>query len=106
MATKKEETISLIDTFQEFKELKNIDRMTLVSVLEESFRSVISKMFGTDENYSVIVNPDKGDCEIQRSRIVVEDKDLEDSNTQISLTEARQIDEDFEVRRIATWSPW
>ena len=71
--------------------------MTLVSVLEESFRSVISKMFGTDENYSVIVNPDKGDCEIQRSRIVVEDKDLEDSNTQISLTEARQIDEDFEV---------
>jgi len=97
MATKKEETISLIDTFQEFKELKNIDRMTLVSVLEESFRSVISKMFGTDENYSVIVNPDKGDCEIQRSRVVVEDKDLEDSNTQISLSEARQIDEDFEV---------
>ena len=97
MATKKEETVSLIDTFQEFKELKNIDRMTLVSVLEESFRSVISKMFGTDENYSVIVNPDKGDCEIQRSRIVVDDKDLEDSNTQISLTEARQIDEDFEV---------
>lgn len=97
MATKKEETISLIDTFAEFKELKNIDRMTLVSVLEESFRSVISKMFGTDENYSVIVNPDKGDCEIQRSRIVVEDKELEDSNTQISLTEARQIDEDFEV---------
>ena len=88
---------SLIDTFQEFKELKNIDRMTLVSVLEESFRSVISKMFGTDENYSVIVNPDKGDCEIQRSRIVVDDKDLEDSNTQITLTEARQIDEDFEV---------
>lgn len=87
----------MIDTFQEFKELKNIDRMTLVSVLEESFRSVISKMFGTDENYSVIVNPDKGDCEIQRSRIVVEDKDLEDSNTQISLSEARQIDEDFEV---------
>ena len=97
MATKKEETISLIDTFQEFKELKNIDRMTLVSVLEESFRSVISKMFGTDENYSVIVNPDKGDCEIQRSRVVVDDKDLEDSNTQISLSEARQIDEDFEV---------
>ncbi|MCQ2126618.1 MAG: transcription termination factor NusA [Bacteroidaceae bacterium] len=97
MATKKEETISLIGTFQEFKELKNIDRMTLVSVLEESFRSVISKMFGTDENYSVIVNPDKGDCEIQRSRIVVEDSELEDSNTQISLSEARLIDEDFEV---------
>ena len=87
----------MIDTFQEFKELKNIDRMTLVSVLEESFRSVISKMFGTDENYSVIVNPDKGDCEIQRFRVVVDDKELEDSNTQISLSEARQIDEDFEV---------
>ena len=97
MATKKEETISLIGTFQEFKELKNIDRMTLVSVLEESFRSVISKMFGTDENYSVIVNPDKGDCEIQRFRTVVEDSEVEDSNTQISLSEARQIDEDFEV---------
>lgn len=97
MATKKEETISLIDTFQEFKELKNIDRMTLVSVLEESFRNVISKMFGTDENYTVIVNPDKGDCEIQRFRTVVKDEDLEDTNTQISLTQARQIDEDFTV---------
>ena len=89
--TKKEATISLIDTFQEFKELKNIDRMTLVSVLEESFRSVISKMFGTDENYTIIVNPDKGDCEIQRARIVVEDNELEDVNTQISLSDARQI---------------
>jgi N utilization substance protein A len=95
--TKKEATISLIDTFQEFKELKNIDRMTLVSVLEESFRSVISKMFGTDETYSIIVNPDKGDCEIQRARIVVEDNELEDVNTQISLSDARQIAEDFEV---------
>ena len=93
---KSAESITLVDTFQEFKELKNIDRMTLVSVLEESFRSVISKMFGTDENYSVIVNPDKGDCEIQRTRVVVADKDLEDSNTQISLTEACRIDEDFE----------
>ncbi len=93
----KTETITLVDTFQEFKELKNIDRMTMVSVLEESFRSVISKMFGTDENYSVIVNPDKGDCEIQRSRIVVEDKELIDSNTQISLSEAKLIDSDYEV---------
>ena len=89
--------LTLIETFQEFKELKNIDRMTLVSVLEESFRSVISKMFGTDENYSVIVNPDKGDCEIQRTRVVVADADLEDENTQISLTEAQTIDADFEV---------
>ena len=67
---KKEETISLIDTFSEFKELKNIDRTTMVSVLEESFRSVIAKMFGTDENYDVIVNPDKGDFEIWRNREV------------------------------------
>lgn len=94
---KKTEMLTLIDTFQEFKELKNIDRMTLVSVLEESFRSVISKMFGTDENYSVIVNPDKGDCEIQRTRVVVADADLEDENTQISLSEAQTIDDDFEV---------
>lgn len=94
---KKAEVISLIETFQEFKEQKNIDRATLVSVLEESFRNVISKMFGTDENYSVIVNPDKGDCEIQRTRIVVEDADVEDPNTQIPLSEAAQIDPDFEV---------
>ena len=68
---KKVETVSLIDTFSEFKELKNIDRTTMVSVLEESFRSVIAKMFGTDENYDVIVNPDKGDFEIWRNREVV-----------------------------------
>ena len=97
---KKSELISLIDTFQEFKELKNIDRMTLVSVLEESFRSVISKMFGTDENYSVIVNPDKGDCEIQRARVVVEDNKLEDTNIQITLSEAKKIDPDFEIGEI------
>ena len=72
---KKEETISLIDTFSEFKELKNIDRTTMVSVLEESFRSVIAKMFGTDENYDVIVNPDKGDFEIWRNREVVADEE-------------------------------
>ena len=94
---KKAEVISLIETFQEFKEQKNIDRSTLVNVLEESFRNVISKMFGTDENYSVIVNPDKGDCEIQRTRVVVEDAEVEDPNTQISLSEAAQIDPDFEV---------
>ena len=93
---KKAEVISLIETFQEFKEQKNIDRATLVNVLEESFRNVISKMFGTDENYSVIVNPDKGDCEIQRTRVVVEDAEVEDPNTQISLSEAAQVDPDFE----------
>ena len=93
----KQESISLSDTFAEFKELKNIDRSTMISVLEESFRSVISKMFGTDENYDVIINPDKGDFEIYRNRTVVEDADLQDSNVQIPLSEARKIDEDFEV---------
>ncbi len=94
---KKEETVSLIDTFSEFKDLKNIDRTTMVSVLEESFRSVIAKMFGTDENYDVIVNPDKGDFEIWRNREVVADEDLTNSNMQISLTEARKIDTSYEV---------
>ena len=94
---KKEETISLIDTFSEFKDTKNIDRTTMMSVLEESFRSVIAKMFGTDENYDVIVNPDKGDFEIYRNRVVVEDEELEDDNREISLTEARKIDASYEV---------
>lgn len=93
----KQEAINLSDTFSEFKELKNIDRSTMISVLEESFRSVISKMFGTDENYDVIINPDKGDFEIYRNRVVVEDADLVDSNTQISLSEAQNLDSDFEV---------
>ena len=94
---KKEPAVSLIDTFSEFKELKNIDRTTMVSVLEESFRSVIAKMFGSDENYDVIVNPDKGDFEIWRNREVVADEDLTDPNRQIALSEARQIDASYEV---------
>ena len=94
---KKAETISLIDTFSEFKETKNIDRTTMVSVLEESFRSVIAKMFGTDENYDVIVNPDKGDFEIWRNREMVADADLVNPNMQISLSEAQKIDESYEV---------
>ena len=94
---KKAETISLIDTFAEFKETKNIDRATLVSVLEESFRSVIAKLFGSDDNYDVIVNPDTGDFEIYRNRTVVADGEVKDDNREISLTEARQIDEDYEV---------
>ena len=93
----KPEGASLIDTFSEFKELKNIDRTTMVSVLEESFRSVIAKMFGTDENYDVIVNPDKGDFEIWRNREVVADEDLTNPNMQISLTEAQKIDASYEV---------
>ena len=94
---KKEETISMIDTLAEFKELKNIDKDTMISVLEESFRNVIAKMFGTDENYDVIINPEKGDFEIWRNRTVVADDELEDSNLQLTLTEARKIDADCEV---------
>ena len=94
---KKEETISLVDTFAEFKELKNIDKKTMVSVLEESFRNVIAKMFGTDENYDVIVNPDKGDFEIWRNRKVVADDELANPNMEISLSDARKIDASYEI---------
>src|SRR5690554_2235047 len=91
------ENISLIDTFAEFKELKNIDRVTMMSVLEDVFRSVLIKQFGTDENFDIIINIDKGDFEIWRNREVVEDDQLEDPNLQISLTEAKKIDSDYEV---------
>ena len=91
-ARKQTEGVSMIDTFREFKETKNIDRTTLVSVLEESFRNVIAKIFGSDENFDVIVNPDKGDFEIYRNRTVVED-----GTVTISLTEAQKIDPDYEV---------
>lgn len=87
----------MIETFQEFKETKNIDRTTLVSVLEESFRNVISKLFGSDENFDVIVNPDKGDFEIHRNRMVVADGEVQDENKQISLTDAQKIEPDYEV---------
>lgn len=97
MANKKENSVSLIETFAEFKETKNIDRATLVGVLEESFRSVLAKMFGSDENFDIIVNPDKGDCEIYRNRVVVADDAVQDSNKEISLTEAQKIDPDYEV---------
>jgi len=91
------ENINLIDTFAEFKELKNIDRVTMMSVLEDVFRSVLIKQFGTDENCDVIINIDKGDFEIWRNREVVEDDELEDPNLQISLSEAKKIDSDYEV---------
>ena len=97
MATKTSETVNLIDSFAEFKETKNIDRATLVSVLEECFRSVISKIYGSDENYDVIVNPDKGDFEIYRNRTVVPDGEVKDSNMEISLSEARAVEDDYEV---------
>ena len=88
---------TLIETFREFNETKQIDETTLLGVLEESFRSVIVKLFGSDDNYNVIVNPDKGDLEITRSREVVADDELVDSNRQIPLTEAQQIESDFEI---------
>ena len=87
----------MIDTFKEFKDTKNIDRTTLVSVLEESFRNVLAKIYGSDENFDVIVNPDKGDFEIYRNRVVVEDGKVEDENKEISLTDARKIEPDYEV---------
>ena len=98
MAKKDQEiTASMIDTFREFKETKNIDRTTLVSVLEESFRNVLARIFGSDENFDVIVNPDKGDFEIYRNRVVVADGEVEDENKEITLTEARKIEPDYEV---------
>ena len=97
MAKQKDDVINLVDTFQEFKELKNIDRATMINVLEESFRNVIAKMFGSDKNYDVIVNPDKGDFEIRRNRVVVNDDELTNPNAEIALSEALKIDEDYEV---------
>jgi len=99
MAARKieEERPNMIETFKEFKDTKSIDRTTLVSVLEESFRNVLAKIFGSDENFDVIVNPDKGDFEIHRNRVVVADGEVEDENKEISLTDARKIESDYEV---------
>ena len=99
MATRKtgEDTVSMIDTFKEFKDTKNIDRTTLMSVLEESFRNVIAKIFGSDENFDVIVNPDKGDFEIYRNRTVVADGEVKDENKEIALADALKIEPDYEV---------
>ena len=99
MAARKieEERPNMIETFKEFKDTKSIDRTTLVSVLEESFRNVLAKIFGSDENFDVIVNPDKGDFEIHRNRVVVADGEVEGENKEISLTDARKIEADYEV---------
>ncbi|MCH5217910.1 MAG: transcription termination/antitermination protein NusA [Muribaculaceae bacterium] len=94
---KKAETVNMIDRFAEFKELKNIDKTTMISVLEESFRNVLAKMFTTDENFDVIMNPDKGDCEIYQNLEVVPDGEVENPNMEIGLTEAREIDPECEV---------
>ena len=94
---KEDESMSMIDTFKEFKDTKNIDRATLVSVLEESFRNVLAKLFGSDENFDVIVNPDKGDFEIYRNRVVVADGEVSDENKEIALSDAIKIEPDYEV---------
>ena len=93
----KKEKVNLIETFSEFKDLKAIDRSTLIAILEDSFRSVIAKMYGTDENYDVIINPETGDCEILRTRTIVEDDELENESMEIALSAAQEIDEDYEV---------
>ena len=87
----------MVEVFADFKEKNNIDRATLVSVLEECFRNVIAKMHGTDENYDIIVNPDKGDFEIYQNRVVVPDGEVKDANKEISLSEAQQIEDDYEI---------
>ena len=97
MATKKTDSINLIEIFKDFKEFKNIDKQTLINVLEESFRSVIAKMYGTDANYDVIINPDKGDLEVYRNRLVMEDDDVANENTQIALSDALKLDDEAEV---------
>lgn len=87
----------MVDSFAEFKDLKNIDKTTMISVLEESFRNVLAKMFGSDENFVVIMNPDKGDCEIYQNLEVVDDGEVENPSMQIGLTEARAIDAECQI---------
>jgi N utilization substance protein A len=91
------ENLALIDSFSEFKDDKLIDRVTLMAILEEVFRSTLKRRFGSDDNFDIIINPDKGDLEIWRNRVVVADGEVEDPNAEISLTAARKIEEDFEV---------
>ena len=97
MATKNANTINLIDIFSEFKDFKRIDKQTLINVLKDSFQSVITKMYGNAANYDVIVNPDKGDLEIYRNRLVMEDDDVANPDTQIALSDARLLDDEAEV---------
>jgi N utilization substance protein A len=91
------ENIALIDSFSEFKDNKSIDRVTLMSILEEVFRAALKRKFGSDDNFDIIINPDKGDLEIWRNRVVVADGFSEDDNEEIELSEARLIEPDFEI---------
>lgn len=97
MATKNQDAINLIDIFSEFKDFKRIDKQTLITVLEESFKSVIAKMYGPSADYTVIVNPDKGDLEIYRNRLIMEDGDVANPDTQISLSDALLLDDEAEI---------
>ena len=89
--------LNLISNFAEFKELKNIDKSTMIGVLEEVFRHMLQKQYESDENFDIIINPDKGDLEIWRNRVVVADDEVENPNSEISLTEARKLDETYDV---------
>ncbi|MEM9687296.1 MAG: transcription termination factor NusA [Bacteroidota bacterium] len=91
------ENLALIESFSEFKDEKLIDRVTLMAILEDVFRSALKKKYGSDDNFDIIINPDKGDMEIWRNRVVVADDELEDPNQEISLSDAREIEPDFEV---------
>ena len=91
------ENIALIDSFSEFKDNKSIDRVTLMSILEEVFRAALKRKFGSDDNFDIIINPDKGDLEIWRNRIVVADNEVEDDNEEIEISAARKIEPDFEI---------
>ena len=90
-------TLDLIDSFSEFKEFKNIDRETLMHILEEVFRAALAKRYGTEDNFDIIVNIDKGDLEIFRNRTIVEDGAVKDENLEIAYSDAIKIESDFEV---------
>src|SRR3954468_18431081 len=97
MAIKQAEQTELVEAFSEFKELKNIDRASMMSILEDVFRNMLKKKFGTADNFDIVINTDKGDLDAFRTRVIVDDGAVEDPGTQISLSEARQIQDDFEV---------
>jgi len=90
-------SLGLIDSFSEFKEFKNIDRVTMMRVLEDVFRSLLKKKYGSDENFDIIINTEQGDLEIYRNRLIVDDGEVEDEMTEIAISEAKKIEEDFEI---------
>lgn len=96
------ENIDIIESFSEFKDYKHIDKVTLMAILEDVFRNALKKKFGSDDNFDIIINPDKGDMQIWRNRTIVNDGEVEDENSEISLTDARKIEPDFEVGEDAT----